>query len=351
LTLLRWLRASYRYQLGTDLLEKAMVAASRAGSVTAAEKSQARADINGLLGLCNDQYGERWHPWDGPSPYDDIFAAGSLSADTASRSLTALKEAAKKEIADAAAISGCDTKLLCSPSIGQIVSLVGSDTTSIPIGRVQKKVRLPQALHAMQPDDGEDASTSGAGAAGQEAQAMDTRLGAETDSLEGLDDVDVIFGVDYMKILSSLLRAVRRDAKRCQQEEMAATGLSSRGASLAPHHSFILQADYVMRGVIGGELQRTLVYWRHNSAEYRVGVLNVPEVIPAKSPQTYSVERLSTWNTRGQINVFDPQRYKYVGIAHTEPVQIDAYNIVYTCPVEYRENVGNRRVRLLTLCV
>jgi len=119
-----------------------------------------------------------------------------------------------------------------------------------------------------------------------------------------------------MTLDSSLLRAARRDAKRRQQEALMAYGLSSTGATVGPFHSFLVRRDYVPTGHAGGELQRTLVFWRDLNAtsHYRVGVLNVPENIPASnSLDSYSVEELAPFHTRRTTGVFDIDACKYLG--------------------------------------
>jgi len=164
------------------------VCRSRARSTSQVEKQQACSDINSLLGLAKDAFGTKWAV---TTAYDNI--SGELSAQTPFRTLTRLKEAAAAEIVAAQAISGCNTRLLCSPSVGQLVKNMGADTTSIAIGRVQKKVRLPQVLHAMQSNDdgGEDEGGS------EEAQVMDE---SSTSSTCELDDVDIMFGVQLSSI-------------------------------------------------------------------------------------------------------------------------------------------------------
>ena len=314
LTLLRWLKANYKMQLAMDVDESLDIVLSTAAKYTADMKEQAVEDINGLLGLTGDVFTRQWNVWDdGPEiscAYKD--AAGAVRHDykellqalptstqqapygttpvkcerqaatlttpakfkmlTTVRILRAMKSVAQAEYSRAKAmprgVHKTAESLLQTPSIAQLVKAGDDAGVSKGVGKVTKAIRVPKALHALQPvdEDAEDANEDEA------APVPDGNSGSA--SVEP-DDVDIVYGCLYMKFVSALRRAVRRGAVKRLMEAKAAVTVSASGSAVGPMHEFVVQKDEVVPTEVrnGGELKCTLVFYANDTGQYCVGGL------------------------------------------------------------------------------
>jgi hypothetical protein len=357
LTMLKKLRASYRYQLADDVEERVTSMRSAARSNTETNKRQCCSDVNGLLGLRADPYSTTWHVWkSAENPYAGV---STMKFNTHNRITASLLKICKAEKAAAIKVTGMIKDLLCAPSVAQLARLAPEGVKRC-VGNVMKRVNVPKSLHAIQATASDEAEDD-VDAEGFDDGDLGTLESASRDSsavIDTAEEIDLVYGLDHMEIPSGLLRAERRDAISCEMEA-GTTELAADGALMPPMHLFTMQDDYDRPGFYNaGELQCTMVVYDHNGA-YHLGALRVPTVIP-DNPTRYEVRPLAmigvgagrrsrrssqtadvVANMHGVFIGKSPHRF--APTQQTQSHDVSDFAVAFTCPCEYRTEMGSTK--------